>query len=63
MIVNVKKAILHILDGNSGITVFSDNEIDLTDVPVSSFLTTHIERIFDDPALRKAEFNDNSGFK
>ena len=63
MIVNVKKAILHILDGNSGITVFSDNEIDLTDVPVASFLTTHIEKIFDDPALRKGEFNDNSGFK
>ena len=63
MIVNIKKAILHILDGNSGITVYSDNEIDLTDVPVSSFLTTHIEKIFDDPALRNAEFNDNSGFK
>jgi len=62
MIVNIKKAILHILDGNSGLTVYSAKELDLTDVLVNTYLTTHIEKTFDDPALRKAEFNSNSGF-
>lgn len=62
MIVNVRKAILHILDGNSGLTVYSQKEIDLTDVLVNTYITTHIEKTFDDPALRKAEFNPNSGF-
>ncbi len=63
MIVNIKKAILHILDANSGITVFSEKEIDLADVLVNTYLNTHIERAFDDPAMRPAEFTEASGFR
>lgn len=63
MIVNITKAILHILDGNSGITAYSDKELDLNEVSIIAYITSHIEKVFDDPALRHAEFNDNSGFK
>ena len=63
MIVNIKRAILHILDGNSGITAYSDMELDLDEVSIMAYITSHIEKVLDDPALRNAEFNDNSGFR
>lgn len=63
MIVTVKKAILHILDGLSGISVFSDSELDTENESVQAFITKHIEKIYDDSALRSGEFNQNSGFK
>ncbi len=63
MIISIKKAILHILDANSGITVFSDAELDVSDASVNAFITKHIEKIYDDAALRSGEFTDSSGFK
>ena len=61
MIVGINKAILHILDGMSGVTVFSDNELDVSDASVNNFITTHIEKCYEDPGLRKGEFNESSG--
>lgn len=63
MIVGINKAILHILDGMSGVAVFSDNELDVSDASVNNFITTHIEKCYEDPALRKGEFNENSGIR
>lgn len=63
MIISINKAILHILDANSGVTVFSDKELDLTDDTINAFITKHIEKTYEDPGLRKGEFNPNSGFK
>lgn len=63
MIVSIKKAILHILDANSGISVFSDSELDISDASINNFITKHIEKIYDDAGLRNGEFSDNSGFK
>ncbi len=63
MIITVKKAILHILDGLSGISVFSDSELDTENDSVQAFITKHIEKLYDDSALRSGEFNSNSGFK
>ncbi len=63
MIVGINKAILHILDGMSGVTVFSDDELDVSDASVNNFITTHIEKCYEDPALRTGEFNESSGVK
>lgn len=63
MIVGINKAVLHILDGMSGVTVFSDDELDISDASVNNFITTHIEKCYEDPALRTGEFNENSGVK
>lgn len=62
MIINIKKAILHILDCNSGAGIFSEEEIDLTDNMVAAYFTNHIEKVYEDAGLRKGEFTDNSGF-
>lgn len=63
MIITVKKAILHILDAVSGITVYSDEEIDVSDESICAFIIKHIEKIYDEPGTREGEFNDASGFK
>lgn len=63
MIASIKKAILHILDASSGIIVLSDEELDVSEANINSFISTHIERIYEDAALRRGEFNENSGFK
>lgn len=63
MIITVKKAILHILDAVSGITVYSDEEIDVSDESICAFITNHIEKIYDEPGAREGEFNDASSFK
>ena len=63
MIIGIKKAILHILDGLSGITVFSDEELDSQDASIINFITTHMEKSYDDPALRNASFKSASGLK
>ena len=63
MIIDIKKAILHILDCNSGAGIFSEEEIDLSDNMVSAYFTKHIEKVYNDAGLRKGEFTDNSGFK
>lgn len=63
MIVGLKKAILHILDTNSGMGVFSDELLDVSDAQISTFITTHIEKLYESAALRKAEFKEASGFR
>ncbi len=63
MIITVNKAILHILDAASGVSVFSEKELDISDGTVNAYISAHIEKIFDDSALRSGEFNAGSGFK
>ncbi len=63
MIASLKRAILHILDGNSGVSVYSEEELDVSDASINNFITKHIEKVFDDASLRNGEFSDNSGFK
>lgn len=63
MIIDIKKAILHILDCNSGAGIFSEEEIDLTDNMAPAYFSNHIERVYQDAGLRKGEFTESSGFK
>ncbi|HIT84359.1 MAG TPA: nucleoid-associated protein [Candidatus Ornithomonoglobus intestinigallinarum] len=62
MIVGIKHAILHILDANSGVTVYSDAELDVSDAGVNNFLTKHIDKLYEGAGLRRGEFNSGSGF-
>ncbi len=62
MIFSIKKAILHILDANSGIVVYSDTELDVSDGMTNAFLTNHMERLLTEGSLRSGEFKENSGF-
>ncbi len=63
MIIDMKKAILHVLDCNSGAGIFSDEEIDLGDTVINAYLCRHIEKVYNDPGMRKGEFTPGSGFK
>lgn len=58
----IKRAILHILDFNSGMSVFSQNELDCTDDTVSTFLQKHLEKLHKDSAGKSGTFNADSGF-
>lgn len=58
----IKRAVLHILDFNSGMSVFSQNELDCTDDTVSIFLQKHLEKLHKDSAEKSGTFNADSGF-
>lgn len=63
MIVGLKKAILHILDTNSGMNIFSDELLDVENAEINTFIAKHIEKIYESASLRPAEFKETSGFK
>ncbi len=63
MIVGIKKAILHILDMNSGMNVFSDELLDVENAEINTFIAKHIEKIYDSASLRPAQFKETSGFR
>ncbi|MDR0843498.1 MAG: nucleoid-associated protein [Acidobacteriota bacterium] len=59
----INNAILHILDFNSGVTVFSEKELEIGNEVVNSFLSKHIERALLDANLKSGTFSNNSSFK
>jgi len=63
LITIINKAVLHILDFNSGTTVFSEQELDTQSSSVSTFLTKHMEKLYSDPNSRSGAFQANSEFK
>lgn len=63
MLITVKHAILHILDFSSGITVFSEQELDLKSSSVTTFLSKHVEKSFTDPNAKAGTFQPDSNFK
>lgn len=63
MIVGLKKAILHILDMNSGVNVYSDELLDVENAEINTFITKHIEKIYESASLRPAGFKETSGFR
>lgn len=58
----INKAILHILDFNSGVTVFSQQELEIKN-SVETFLTKHLEKAYGDPGAKTGRFYPDSGFK
>lgn len=63
MIIDIKRAILHILDCNSGAGIFSECELDISEGGINAYLCRHMEKVYNDPAMRKGEFTNSSGFK
>lgn len=58
----IKKAILHILDFNSGVTVLSDQELTVEN-SVETFLLKHIEKSYQDQNLKPGVFYEDSVFR
>lgn len=58
----INKAVLHILDFNSGVTVFSDKELTIEN-SVETFLLKHIEKAYYDQNLKLGTFYEDSVFK
>ena len=50
-LIEVKRAILHILDLNSGVPVFSDEDLDRE---IFEFLQKHLEKAWKDPAAHNS---------
>ena len=63
MIVGLKKAILHVIDTASGIGMYSDELLNVEEAQINTFITTHIEKLYESAGLRVAEFKENSGFR
>jgi hypothetical protein len=61
--IGINRAILHILDFNSNLTVFSEQELELGSGSAASYLMKHLERSFTDPALKPGTFNEASAMK
>lgn len=58
----INKAILHVLDFNSGVTVFSDQELTVEN-SIKTFLLKHIEKSYQDQALKIGKFYEDSQFQ
>ncbi len=63
MIVSVQSAVLHILDSANRLPMLSEHELDLEDGMINTYITRHIEKVYDDAAHRKGEFKSSSGLK
>lgn len=61
--ITINRSILHILDFNSGISVFSDQELDIQDISVSTFLIKHVEKSLSDLNSKSGSFLDDSKFE
>ena len=59
----INKAILHILDFNSGVTVFSQSELDLKIGSVETFLAKHLEKSYCDQSCKTGSFYSSSAFR
>ncbi|MBQ1915724.1 MAG: nucleoid-associated protein [Selenomonadaceae bacterium] len=58
----IDKAVLHILDFNSGVTVYSDAELDMQD-SIREFLLKHIEKSLASQEAKPGTFYEDSSFK
>ena len=58
----INKAILHILDFNSGMTVYSDEELSLEDT-IHTFLLKHIEKSWGSQEAKPGTFYEDSSFQ
>ena len=61
--IELNKAVLHILDFTSDISVFSQEELNIGNHIISEFLIKHIEKSINDPGIRSGEFLQSSKFE
>ena len=58
----INHAILHVLDFTSGVTVFSQAELDLSSKHVRSFVEKHLKKARNDASAKRGTFTDESAF-
>ena len=58
----IDKAVLHIMDLNSGLTVYSDEELSIKD-SIETFLLKHIEKSWGSQEAKPGNFYEDSNFK
>ncbi|WP_333638454.1 nucleoid-associated protein [Tissierella praeacuta] len=63
MEIKINGAILHILDSTTGLPVYSQENLGLEDEKVQEFIGKHIERIFNDQAVKSGKFVEDSAIK
>jgi len=61
--IKINNAILHILDSAAALPVYSQENLQLEDEKVQEFIGKHIERIFNDQAVKSGKFIENSQIK
>lgn len=59
----IHHAILHILDFNSGVTVYSEQELNVQNMSVMDFLSRHLEKSFHDQGAKSGRFYEHSPCK
>ena len=62
MTIVINHAVLHILDSNSGLTVYSDEELALED-SIQTFLLKHIEKSWGSQSAKPGQFYEDSVFQ
>lgn len=60
MDIQIDKAILHILDKNAAMPVFSENFMDLSDDSTYKFIMNNIKKMYDDTTTRSGRFKQDS---
>ena len=58
----IKRAILHILDFQSNMTVISNQWLDLSDPAMLDFVVKHVENSMKDSGRHRGEFSLRAGF-
>ena len=61
--ITINNSILHIIDFNSGITVYSEEVLDIKNKSTETFLIKHIEKSLADTNLKSGTFKSNSNFQ
>lgn len=62
MNISIKNAILHILDFQSDISVFSEEPVDFVEDSIYQFISKHIEKAMTDPSRKQGELISGSRF-
>lgn len=62
MEVHIQEAVLHILDSEGGVAVYSQEELDLAEESVYNFMVMHIKKIYQDDTAKRGQFRGDSRF-
>ncbi|MCL1844143.1 MAG: nucleoid-associated protein [Defluviitaleaceae bacterium] len=62
MALKIRNAILHILRNDGPPSVFSDTELDIDSEICEAFITKHVKKLINNPAVRTADFKPDAGF-
>ena len=62
MEIQIEKAILHVLDKNSSMPIFSGNLVNLDDDAIYNFISMNLKKMYDDNATKTGVLNETNDF-